>query len=66
MKSDFRGFPAGFNYFGPQIRLPRKHQYIAGWKRLETLQFGQTITNFSSEQVLFNRISGLSRPFKCI
>ena len=37
LKSFFVRFPAGFEYVGPRIRIPRaKSVYIAGWKRLET------------------------------
>ena len=35
MKSIVWGFPGGFEYCGPRIRIPRRQLYIAGWKRLE-------------------------------
>ena len=38
LNSKFQGFPTGFEHFGPRIRIPRANtEYIAGWKRLETL-----------------------------
>ena len=33
--------------------------YIAGWKRLETLNFGQTITQLIVAHFVFNLISGI-------
>ena len=42
----FSGFPGGFEQFGPRIRIPRKKTvYIAGWKRLETLNLVNTSPN---------------------
>ena len=54
------GFPAGFEHFGPLIRIPReKTMYIAGWKRLETPTVVKKSPNLLLEKFGFNLISGL-------
>ena len=52
MKSKFLGFPAGFEYFGPQNRTPREQNSV--YTRPETsgnLQFGQHITKSSFKKI---------------
>ena len=53
-------FSEGFEYFGPQIRTPRKKTvYMTGWKRVETPNSVNNSPNLVLNKFFLNPISGL-------
>ena len=73
MKSEFQGFPVGFDYFGPQIRIPREQPwYIVDGKRLDTPNFVNKYPNLVLKKTKTDHwvkpfqmhLTGQYRPFE--